>query len=70
MVNLRERITFQIKNEITGPIINFESYTDYKTLWAEARFLRGRNYYADRATNIKNIAITRTCPFWFINRFL
>lgn len=53
MVNLRERITFQIKNETTGPIINFESYTDYKTLWAEARFLRGRNYYADRATNVK-----------------
>lgn len=51
--NLRERIVFQEKTETTGPVINFEDYQDKVTLWAEARFLKGRNYYADRAVNIK-----------------
>lgn len=51
--NLRERITLQNKTETTGPVITFDAYSDYKTIWAEARFLKGRNYYADRAVNVK-----------------
>ena len=53
MPNLRERIIFQDKKETTGAVIDFYDYIDYKTIWAEARFLKGRNYYADRAVNIK-----------------
>lgn len=50
---LRDRITFQKKVEPDGPFQPLDEYEDYISLWSEARFLRGRNFYAARAANIK-----------------
>ena len=46
-------LTFQIRNEDDGPFGNGDPYTDYASIWAESRFLRGRNFYAARSANIK-----------------
>ena len=46
-------ITFQKKVEPTGPILPLDEYEDYISSWAESRFLRGKNFYAARAANIK-----------------
>ena len=46
-------ITFQKKIEPTGPIIPLEEYEDYISIWAETRFLRGKNFYSARAANVK-----------------
>lgn len=46
-------ITFQSKIEPDGPSQPLDEYEDYISLWAESRFLRGRNFYAARAANIK-----------------
>lgn len=51
--NLNARITIQQKSATNGAVIDFSDYTDKVTIWAEARFLKGRNYYADRAVNVK-----------------
>lgn len=32
---------------------NIDDYEDYKTIWAESRYLSGRNRYAARAQNVK-----------------
>ena len=45
-------ITFQKKAKPTGPIAT-EEYEDYISLWAESRYLRGRNLYAAKAANVK-----------------
>lgn len=46
-------ITFQKKAEPSGPFDPLDNYEDYISLWAESRFLRGRNFYAARAANVK-----------------
>lgn len=46
-------ITFQKKVEPEGPILPLEEYEDHISLWAESRYLRGRNFYAARAANVK-----------------
>lgn len=46
-------ITFQTLKESEGPAQNLDDYEDYISLWAESRFLRGKNFYAARAANIK-----------------
>ena len=51
--NLRKRITLQKKVEPEGPFQPLDEYEDYITLWAEPRFLRGRNFYTARAANVK-----------------
>lgn len=50
---LKDRIMLQKKAEQTGPISNLDDYKDYKPIWSKADFLRGRNFYAARAANIK-----------------
>lgn len=50
---LRDRITFQKEVESTGPVKILDSYEDFISLWAESRFLRGKNFYAARAANVK-----------------
>lgn len=50
---LKDRIIFQKKVEATGPFDDLGDYEDYKSLWAESRFLRGKNFYAARAANVK-----------------
>lgn len=52
-VNLRDRITLQTKTEVEGPFQPLDEYEDYTSVWAESRFLRGRNFYAARAANVK-----------------
>lgn len=46
-------ITFQKKKEYDGAFPTLDEYEDYVSLWAESRFLRGKNFYAARAANIK-----------------
>lgn len=46
-------LTFQKKVEPNGPFQPLEEYEDYVSLWGETRFLKGRNFYAARAANIK-----------------
>lgn len=46
-------ITFQKKVEPDGPFNPLEDYEDYISVWAESRWLRGRNFYAARAANVK-----------------
>ena len=46
-------ITFQVKKPKEGPFPNLDDYDDYVSLWAESRFLRGKNFYAARAANVK-----------------
>ena len=50
---LKDRIIFQKKVESDGPFQPLDEYEDYKSLWAESRFLRGKNFYAARAANVK-----------------
>lgn len=50
---MKDRITFQSKVEPEGPIPSLDDYEDYISVWAESRWLRGRNFYAARAANIK-----------------
>lgn len=46
-------VTFQNKVESDGPFQPLDEYEDYISLWAESRFLRGKNFYAARAANAK-----------------
>lgn len=46
-------ITFQKKVEVDGPFLPLDEYQDYISLWAESRWLRGRNLYSARAANIR-----------------
>lgn len=46
-------ITFQNKVKVDGPFQSLDEYEDHVGLWAESRFLRGRNFYSARAANIK-----------------
>lgn len=46
-------ITLQKKVKPTGPIAPPNEYEDYISLWAESRYLRGRNLYAAKAANVK-----------------
>ena len=46
-------LTFQTKAEPEGPFNPLDEYEDYVSLWAETRFLRGKNFYAARAANVK-----------------
>lgn len=50
---LNRKITFQTKAEITGPFPPLDDYEDCTSVWAECRFLRGRNFYAAKAANVK-----------------
>lgn len=50
---LKNRITIQKKVETEGPFKDLNKFEDYKTIWSEAKFLKGRNFYAARAANIK-----------------
>jgi SPP1 family predicted phage head-tail adaptor len=50
---LSDRITFQTKVESDGPFDDLDDYKDYISVWAESRFLRGKNFYAARAANVK-----------------
>lgn len=52
-VNLRELIMLQIQVESTDPFQPLEDYKDYEKVWAECRFLRGRNFFAAKAANVK-----------------
>lgn len=52
-MNLREKIQIQQKVEQSGPFPPLDEYEDYKKIWAEVRFLRGRNLYAAKAANVK-----------------
>lgn len=46
-------ITFQKKVEPIGPILPLDEYENHIGLWAESRFLKGKNLYAARSANIK-----------------
>ena len=46
-------ITFQKKAESDDPFTPIDEYEDYVSLWAESRYLKGRNFYAARAANVK-----------------
>lgn len=46
-------ITFQKKVENDGPVIPLDEYEDCVSIWAESRYLRGRNLYAAKAANVK-----------------
>lgn len=46
-------ITFQKKPQPSGPFDPLDDYEDYISIWAESRFLRGKNFYAARAANVK-----------------
>lgn len=46
-------ITLQKKAEPEGPFDPIDKYEDYKSLWAESRYLRGRNLFMARAANVK-----------------
>ena len=52
-MNLREKIQTQKKTEQSGPFPPLDDYEDYIKIWAEVRFLRGRNFYAAKAANVK-----------------
>lgn len=49
---MRDRIIIQKKAKQSGPFSSNE-YENFIFLWSEARFLKGRNFYAARAANIK-----------------
>ena len=51
--NLRNKIQIQQKAEQTGPVPPLDAYENYKKIWAEVRFLSGRNLYAAKAANVK-----------------
>ena len=46
-------ITFQKKIDPEVPFPALDDYIDYISLWAESRYLRGKNLYAARASNVK-----------------
>lgn len=46
-------IEIQKKSEATGPVKPLDSYEFHTNLWAETRFLKGKNFYAARAANVK-----------------
>lgn len=46
-------ITLQVPVETEGPILPLDEYEDHISLWAESRWLRGRNFYSARAANVK-----------------
>lgn len=46
-------LIIQKKVEHNGPFPPLDDYEDYITIWAESRFLRGRNFYAARAANVR-----------------
>lgn len=46
-------ITFQTKIDPDAHVLDLDNYKDYISLWAESRFLRGKNLYAARAVNVK-----------------
>lgn len=50
---LRDRIKLQTPKKQSGPFPPLDDYDDYISIWAEARFLRGRNFYAAKAANVK-----------------
>ena len=50
---LRDRVAFQRKTQQEGPFPPLDNYEDFTSVWAEARFLRGRNFYAAKAANVK-----------------
>ena len=50
---MRDRITFQKKAEQSGPFPPLDKYEDHIKIWAEVRFLKGRNFYAAKAANVK-----------------
>lgn len=50
---LKDRITLQTPTQQEGPFPPLDDYEDYTTIWAEVRFLRGRNFYAAKSANIK-----------------
>jgi len=52
-MNLREKIKIQKKTQQEGPFQPLDDYEDHISVWAEARFLRGRNFYAAKAANVK-----------------
>jgi SPP1 family predicted phage head-tail adaptor len=52
-MNLREKIQIQKKAEQSGPFPPLDDYEDYIKIWADVRFLRGRNFYAAKAANVK-----------------
>ncbi len=46
-------ITIQKKAEPDGPFQPIDEFEDYVSIWAESRWLRGRNLYAARAANVR-----------------
>lgn len=46
-------ITLQTPVEAEGPVLPLDEFEDYISIWAESRWLRGRNFYAARAANVK-----------------
>jgi SPP1 family predicted phage head-tail adaptor len=52
-MNLREKIQIQTQAEQSGPFPPLDDYEDYIKIWAEVKFLRGRNFYAAKAANVK-----------------
>lgn len=46
-------ITLQKKIDSDEPSLPLDEYEDYVSLWAESRFIRGKNLYAARAVNVK-----------------
>lgn len=50
---LRDKIKIQKKIQQEGPFPPLDDYEDHISIWAEVRFLRGRNFYAAKAANVK-----------------
>lgn len=46
-------IIIQKKAESNGPFQPIDEFEDYVSIWAESRWLRGRNLYAARAANVR-----------------
>lgn len=46
-------ITLQKKKESKSPIVDLDGYEYYTEIWAESRYLKGKNFYAARANNLK-----------------
>lgn len=46
-------ITFQVKTKSEGSVSDLDDYEDYISIWAESRWLRGKNFYTARAANVK-----------------
>ena len=51
--NLRNKIMIQKKIESTGPFTPLDEFEDYKSIYSDVRYLKGRNFYNARAANIK-----------------